>query len=59
MTTSPQVCLYEAWDQWKVRGGALGLAAGERILKSFGLGEKLEAVANHGQDLQAPWGRVI
>eukprot|EP00913_Durusdinium_trenchii_P011065 g10387.t2 len=51
-----EVCLYEAWDQWKVRGGALGLAAGERILKSFGLGEKLEAVANHGQDLQVHFG---
>ena len=46
-----EVCLYEAWDQWKVRGGALGMSAGRQILQSFGLGEKLAAVANE-VDLQ-------
>ena len=41
-----EVCIYEAWDHWKVRGGALGLAAGARILHTLGLGEELAKVAN-------------
>jgi hypothetical protein len=41
-----KVCIYEAWDHWKVRGGALGLAAGARILRRLGLGDQLAAVAN-------------
>ena len=40
------MCIYEAWDHWKVRGGALGLAAGARILRRLGLGDQLAAVAN-------------
>ena len=47
-----EVCLYEAWDQWKVRGGALGMSGGRQILESFGLGEKLGAVANDAEDMQ-------
>ena len=43
---SREVCIYEAWDQWKVRGGALGLAAGARILRRLGLGEALAEAAN-------------
>ncbi len=45
-----EVCIYEAWDHWKVRGGALGLAAGARILEKLGLKAQLAAVANdiHG-----------
>jgi len=41
-----EVCIYEAWDHWKVRGGALGLAAGARILRRLGLGDQLAEVAN-------------
>ncbi|CAJ1374420.1 unnamed protein product [Effrenium voratum] len=41
-----EVCLYEAWDEWKVRGGAIGLAAGKRILEKLGLKGQLAAVAN-------------
>mmetsp|Transcript_40460 Transcript_40460/g.82653 ORF Transcript_40460/g.82653 Transcript_40460/m.82653 type:complete len:424 (-) Transcript_40460:230-1501(-) len=41
-----EVCIYEAWDHWKVRGGALGLAAGARILRRLGLGEQLKEAAN-------------
>ncbi|CAE7270362.1 nicC [Symbiodinium natans] len=44
-----QVRLYEAWDEWKVRGGSLGLAAGARILQRLGLGKELDAVSNQGQ----------
>jgi 2-polyprenyl-6-methoxyphenol hydroxylase-like FAD-dependent oxidoreductase len=40
------VCIYEAWDHWKVRGGALGLAAGARILRRLGLGDQLKEAAN-------------
>ena len=43
-----EVQIFEAWDHWKVRGGALGLAAGKRILESLGLQEELEKVANVG-----------
>ena len=46
-----QVRLYEAWDDWKVRGGALGLAAGARVLERLGLGKELGAVSNHGQGM--------
>lgn len=41
-----EVCIYEAWDHWKVRGGALGLAAGARILRRLGLGDQLKEAAN-------------
>ena len=47
-----EVCIYEAWDQWKVRGGALGLAAGARILQSLGLQDELAKVANQLDGLQ-------
>ena len=46
-----RVRLYEAWDEWKVRGGSLGLAAGARILKRLSLGKELDAVSNRGQGM--------
>lgn len=41
-----RVTVYEAWGEWKVRGGALGLQAGRRILLELGLEEDLAKVAN-------------
>ena len=48
-----RVCVYEAWGEWKVRGGALGLQAGRRVLSELGLEEDLKAVANM-EDRQGP-----
>ena len=47
-----EVCLYEAWEEWKARGGALGLQGGKHILQSLGLGEELAAVANDNVQIQ-------
>ncbi|CAK9023299.1 6-hydroxynicotinate 3-monooxygenase (6-HNA monooxygenase), partial [Durusdinium trenchii] len=44
-----EVTIYEAWDHWKARGGALGLAAGKRILEHFGLSEELAEVSNSSE----------
>ena len=41
-----QVTIYEAWSEWKVRGGALGLVAGRRVLEALGLEKGLAQVAN-------------
>ena len=43
--------LVQAWDDWKVRGGSLGLAAGARVLQRLGLGEELAAVSNQGKGM--------
>ena len=47
-----RVRLYEAWDDWKVRGGALGLAAGARVLQRLGLGMELAAISNQNQGMR-------
>ena len=41
-----RVTIYEAWSEWKVRGGALGLVAGRRVLEALGLEKGLAHVAN-------------
>ncbi|CAE7770857.1 nicC [Symbiodinium sp. CCMP2456] len=51
----------EAWDEWKTRGGSLGIQQSSLILEKLGLKEVFDALANHpkatkywsdGQDLQ-------
>ncbi len=38
--------LYEAWDDWKTRGGSLNLAQGGKILRYLGLEPALTAASN-------------
>ena len=38
--------IYEAWDEWKTRGGSLNLVQGGKILRYLGLEPALAAVSN-------------
>eukprot|EP00438_Fugacium_kawagutii_P004747 Skav203084 [mRNA] locus=scaffold447:139459:140622:+ [translate_table: standard] len=42
-----EVKLYEAWDEWKTRGGSLGIQQSIEILEKLGLKEKFDELANH------------
>lgn len=42
-----EVKLYEAWEEWKTRGGSLGIQQSREILEKLGLKETFDALANH------------
>lgn len=44
--------LYEAWDEWKTRGGSLNLAQGGKILRYLGLEPALTAASNRPARVQ-------
>eukprot|EP00438_Fugacium_kawagutii_P002416 Skav210801 [mRNA] locus=scaffold275:291633:297016:+ [translate_table: standard] len=41
-----EVKLYEAWEEWKTRGGSLGIQQSVEILEKLGLKEKFLTLAN-------------
>lgn len=42
-----EVKLYEAWAEWKTRGGSLGIQQSVEILEKLGLKEAFDGLANH------------
>ena len=44
-----EVKLFEAWEEWKTRGGSLGVQQSVQILEKLGLKEAFDKLANHPQ----------
>eukprot|EP00438_Fugacium_kawagutii_P034342 Skav216697 [mRNA] locus=scaffold91:288287:289222:+ [translate_table: standard] len=47
-----EVKLYEAWDEWKTRGGSVTIQQSIEILQKLGLKKKFDALANHSKSMK-------